>query len=230
MAFRFLDLPYELRQNVLCLALKQVGVLELQHPIWAGEDVYRPALFSVCRLLRREALQAFYEVNLFLWTIDMSAHHRSDPADYPSLRPNEGKDQRSGNLGTDDLAVLPAVPWMYPYLWLHLRHLNVDIYLPPKPTAEWYVEFPRAFQRLVEALDCGRRLDKLQMFFHACYARPIEHPSLAGEQLRALKVLTGFEVRGRVGVSTLSLSREAQKALEDLGKRMKSTSQGLEWQ
>ena len=229
MAFRFLDLPYELRQNILCLALKQVGVLELQRPVWAGEDVYQPALFSVCRLLRREALQAFYEVNLFLWTIDLSARHRSDPAEYHSLRPrNEEKDQRSRSLETDDLAVLPVLPWMYPYLWKHLRHLNVHIYLPPLPIADpalaqvWYVEFPRALERLVEALDCGRRLYELQILFHACYARTTEHPSLAGEQLRALEVLAGFEVRGRVRVRTLSLSREAQMSLEDLGKRMKS--------
>ena len=229
MAFRFLDLPYELRQNILCLALKQVGVLELQRPVWAGEDVYQPALFSVCRLLRREALQAFYEVNLFLWTIDLSARHRSDPAEYHSLRPrNEEKDQRSRSLETDDLAVLPVLPWMYPYLWKHLRHLNVHIYLPPLPIADpalaqvWYVEFPRALERLVEALDCGRRLYELQILVHACYARTTEHPSLAGEQLRALEVLAGFEVRGRVRVRTLSLSREAQRSLEELGKRMKS--------
>ena len=59
-----LGLPYELRQRVLHYALKQRGTIELQHPVWAGLDIFCQPLFQVCHVLRNEALDAFYEVSL----------------------------------------------------------------------------------------------------------------------------------------------------------------------
>ncbi|TKA63917.1 hypothetical protein B0A55_08735 [Friedmanniomyces simplex] len=229
MTSRLLDLPYELRHIILSLALKDKGTVELQHPVWGGEDVYRPALFGVCHSLRRESLQAFYEVNHFLWIIDLSAQHRSDPADYPALRPgDEAEDHEPGSTKQGETTILPALPWEYPHLRKHLRHLNVNIYLPSNLIADvasaqvWFGQFPSALERLVTALDCGRRLDELQILFTA--KRFNTRIALAGEQLKAIEVLSGFKVRGRVRVQTRWDFKEARRSLEnlDLERRMKA--------
>ena len=218
---QLLALPYELRHRILCVALKDNNTIELQYPLWGGEEAFAPPLFQVCRSLRTESLKAFYESNIFLWIIDLSIQHRSDPADYPALQASEPED------GSDD-RLLPALPWEYPALKRDLRHLNVTIYLPPNLVADtesaelWFTKFPDALRRMSVALDYGRRLEELHVLFTA--KRFNTRIPLEGEQIKAIEILEAFQVRGRVRVQMRWDFKEAAKSIKalDLERRMRA--------
>jgi len=223
-----LDLPYELRQRILTLALKQKGTIELQHPVWAGKDVFAQPLFQVCRLLRDEALQAFYETNCFLWIIDSSVTHRSDPAVYASIT-GDARQPEDGSVPSSKTSPLtPTLPWQYPHLKKHLRHLNLNIYLPSNLVADlaaaqaWFTEFPQQLERMIKALDCGCRLAELHTLLTA--KRFNTRIALAGEQLKALNVLTQMKVRGSVKVQTRYDFKEVKASIAslELERRMKA--------
>ncbi|KAK5124357.1 hypothetical protein LTR85_001574 [Meristemomyces frigidus] len=223
----FLDLPAELRQCIFALAVKQQGSIELQHPVWAGQDVFAQPLFQVSRLVRNEALQAFYETSHFLWIIDPSAAHRSDPADYQSMK-HDGTASGCASPVEVSGVLTPARPWNYPHLRKHLRHLNLNVYLPSNLIADataaqaWFVDLPQSLRRLVEALDRGRRLAELQVLFTA--KRINTRIGLAGEQLKAVNVLSEMEVRGTVKIQTRYDFKELRSSILNLGleRRMKA--------
>ncbi|KAK3109491.1 hypothetical protein LTR53_017207 [Teratosphaeriaceae sp. CCFEE 6253] len=171
-SFRLLDLPFELRHRILSCALESPhNALELQSPLWGGAEAYAPPLFRVSRGIRAEALRAFYETNTFLWLVDLSVSHRSDPASYPGLLP--GSETGACDPDKGGAGVLPALPWLYPHLLRHLRHVNVTIYLPqngptdPDAAALRKTAFHAALERLVLALDYGRRLRELRVLLTA---------------------------------------------------------------
>jgi len=221
---RLLALPYELRHRILCWAFSDRNTIELQYPLWGGEEAFAPSLFQVCRSLRTESLRAFYETRTFLWIIDLSVQHRSDPADYPALR----AEKEELDDGGDDAGLLPALPWEYPHLRRDLRHLNLTIYLPPNLIADivsgqlWFHQFPTALRRMVQALDYGRRLEELHVLFTA--KRFNTRIPLEGEQIKAIEELANFRVRGRVRVQSRWDFKEAARSINglDLPRRMKA--------
>lgn len=188
-----LSLPSELRQRVLQLALKQDDTIELQHPVWYGQGIFFQPLFSVCHLLRSESLQAFYEVNTFLWIMDHDLKRRSDPADYPLARGYDGDEDECPHVLT------PTLPWEYPDLMVDLRCLYLNIYLPSDGENEqWTNALPRRLERLVNVLDRGSRLSEFHVEFTAARFNAVV--SLTGNQSETLDVLAGMQVRGKVRV------------------------------
>jgi len=222
-----LTLPYELRQRILHFALARKGTVELQTPLWAERATFTHPLFHTTRALRTEALQAFYETNTFLWIVDSLAglSARSDPTEYP-LNSTFDPQSLDGNDGPYPL--IPAVPWRYPHLLKHLRRLQLNIYLPSNLTADvasgraWLETLPAALQRLVDALDQGRRLEELHVLLTA--KRFSGRVALAGEQLKAIDVLARMRVRGVVRVQTRFDFKEVKTSIETLEweKRMKA--------
>ncbi|KAK5168846.1 uncharacterized protein LTR77_006155 [Saxophila tyrrhenica] len=83
-----LNLPYELRQRILRYAThRHEGWFDIQSTKVSQDMKFRSgslcAIFAVSRSLRDEALEAFYSINSFLWTIEVDNETRSDPCDYP---------------------------------------------------------------------------------------------------------------------------------------------------
>lgn len=72
MPVSLLDLPYELREQILAAVLCHEDSIILQCPV-ETRDVFTPAVTQVCKLLREEAVRVFYHVNTFVWTIDPEA-------------------------------------------------------------------------------------------------------------------------------------------------------------
>lgn len=68
----FLDLPYELREQILAAVLYSENSINLQY-IAESPDVFTPPVMQVCKWLREEAVRVFYHVNTFVWTIDPEA-------------------------------------------------------------------------------------------------------------------------------------------------------------
>lgn len=68
----FLDLPYELREQILAAVLYYENSINLQY-IAESPDVVTPPVMQVCKWLREEAVRVFYHVNTFVWTIDPEA-------------------------------------------------------------------------------------------------------------------------------------------------------------
>ena len=67
-----LNLPYELREQILAAVLYHETSIKLQYPV-ENPNVFTPPVTQVCKLLREEAVRAFYHVNTFVWTIDPEA-------------------------------------------------------------------------------------------------------------------------------------------------------------
>ncbi|RMX81245.1 hypothetical protein D0868_16016 [Hortaea werneckii] len=207
-----LNLPRELRHRILLFTLEQPGNIELQQPMWASKGHYAQPVFQVSRLLRCEALQAFYEGNSFLWILDLLAVERSDPS---SILPP---------------SLIPVLPWEYPFLRTHLRRLHVNIYLPSNLTGDfnasqaWLTAMPIQLKRLVEVLDHGRRLQELTVLVTANTKRFNTRISLESEQLKALEVLSEMEIRGNVSIRTRHDFRAARVSIDSLGleKKMKA--------
>ncbi|KAI7210795.1 hypothetical protein KC333_g8029 [Hortaea werneckii] len=226
-----LNLPRELRHRILLFTLKQPGNIELQHPMWASKGHYAQPVFQVSRLLRCEALQAFYEGNSFLWILDLLAVERSDPSRYISMSSDETQhDATPAQNSTSPPSLIPVLPWEYPFLRNHLRHLHLNIYLPSNLTGDftasqaWLTAMPIQLKRLVEVLDHGRRLQDLTVLVTANTKRFNTRISLESEQLKALDVLGEMEVRGHVSIRTRHDFRAARVSVDSLGleKKMKA--------
>ena len=67
-----LNLPYELREQILGAILHHENCIKLQYPA-ENPGVFTPAVTQVCKLLRDEAVPVFYHINTFVWTIDPEA-------------------------------------------------------------------------------------------------------------------------------------------------------------
>lgn len=202
MTTTILSLPFELRKRILEIALRQEGTVELQTPVWAGSQVFAQSLFQTCRLLRDEALEAFYETNDFLWIIDTENESRSDPATYQQ---SARRDMSSGELTSrKGTPLMPVLPWEYPKLFLDLRYLRVNIWV----RGEGNVSATNSrLSAMVEALDHGRRLAGIH-FLVIAERQPSRTPSmidqrLAWETLRSMKVRGSIEVRTRYWVETI---------------------------
>ncbi|KAI6866929.1 hypothetical protein KC338_g4609 [Hortaea werneckii] len=223
-----LNLPRELRHRILLFALEQNGNIELQQPMWASKGYFAQPAFQVCQLLRREALQAFYEGNCFLWIIDLAVE-RSDPAKYVSMITEMEHDEKASQSSTIS-SPIPVLPWEYPHLRNRLRHLHVNIYLPSNligdvsASQSWLTEMPTRLRQFVEALDRGRRLQDLTVLITANTKRFNTRISLEGEQLKALDVLSEMEIKGNVSVRTRHDFRAAKVSIDslELEKKMKA--------
>ena len=223
-----LNLPRELRHRILLFALEQNGNIELQQPMWASKGYFAQPAFQVCQLLRREALQAFYEGNCFLWIIDLAVE-RSDPAKYVSMITEMEHDEKAAQSSTIS-SPIPVLPWEYPHLRNRLRHLHVNIYLPSNligdvsASQSWLTEMPTRLRQFVEALDRGRRLQDLTVLITANTKRVNTRISLEGEQLKALDVLSEMEIKGNVSVRTRHDFRAAKVSIDslELEKKMKA--------
>ncbi|KAI7198538.1 hypothetical protein KC343_g1227 [Hortaea werneckii] len=223
-----LNLPRELRHRILLFTLEQHGNIEVQQPMWASKGYYAQPIFQVCRLLRREALQAFYEGNCFLWIIDLAVE-RSDPSKYVSMISETEQDQKAFQSSTMT-SLIPVLPWEYPYLRNHLRHLHVNIYLPSnligdvRASQSWLAEMPTRLKQFVEVLDQGERLQDLTVLVTANTRRFNTRISLEGEQLKALDVLSEMEIKGNVSIRTRHDFRAAKVSIDslDLEKKMKA--------
>lgn len=69
MTASLLTLPYELREQIITYLLYQQQSIKLQYPL-ESLAVFRPSIMQVCKSLRKEAVEIFYRVNTFTWTID----------------------------------------------------------------------------------------------------------------------------------------------------------------
>lgn len=224
-----LDLPFELRQRVLAFALQEDGTVELQHPLWASEQVYFQPLFQVCQLLRDEALQAFYENNHFLWIVDVAVQ-RSDPARYASMMIGEGETFSQDCYSRGQTPLIPTLPWEYPHLKKHLRRLHVNVYLPSNfvgdatASQDWLKGMPERLHGLVRAVDSGRRLSALTVLITANTKRFNTRISLEGEQLKVLNILGGMQIKGRVNVQTRYDFKAVRASIDglELEKKMKA--------
>ncbi|KAI6894946.1 hypothetical protein KC318_g11631 [Hortaea werneckii] len=225
-----LNLPRELRHRILLFTLEQHGNIELQQPMWASKGHYAQPIFQVSRLLRREALQAFYEGNCFLWILDLLAVERSDPSRYISMTSDETQHDATTSQNSISPSLIPVLPWEYPFLRTHLRHLHLNMYLPSNLTGNfnasqaWLTEMPIQLKRLVEVLDHGRRLQDLTVLVTANTKRFNTRISLEDEQLKALEVLSEMEIRGNVSIRTRHDFRAARVSIDSLGleKKMKA--------
>jgi hypothetical protein len=72
MSSPLLNLPYELREQILAAVLYHEYSIKLQYPT-ENRNLFTPAITQVCKLLREEAVRVFYHVNTFVWTIDPEA-------------------------------------------------------------------------------------------------------------------------------------------------------------
>lgn len=217
----FLDLPFELRNYILTLVLRQTGTIELQHPLWAGLQVFAQPLFKVNRSVRDEALDAFYEVNDFLWVIDTEHRMRSDPARYPEATnsiPN-GK-FNGGNIRPEIGSPLtPVFPWEFPRLWKCLRRLQVNVYLPHGKCA---FALQESLRDLVRVLDRGRRLAAFHLLV-TTKGSVSRNSWDVGACCEALEVLADMVVRGSVEVQTRHYPIEIRRGVWNLNlsRRMK---------
>jgi len=225
----FLDLPTEVRQVILQHALKQTGTLEMQTPMWAGHDVFHQPLFAVHSLVRAESLEAFYKVNTFLWMVDRCGTlPRSDPAGYPGMgsQPEWWQPDHEGEVATT-CGLTVAVPWLYPDLKKHLRHLQLNIALPsniaPSTFAldeqelemTWNEGLSSTLRSVIDALDRGRTLDSLSILFTGSKFFN-GRVALTTQQLEVLEVLAEFQVRHRVSISTRLDFKEAGQSVRSL--------------
>ncbi|CAK4031714.1 Hypothetical predicted protein [Lecanosticta acicola] len=212
-----LDLPYELRQSILQYTLRQQRTLQLQSPLCAGLHVFAQPLFHVCRPLRDEALDAFYQSNDFLWVIDTEHTLRSFPSSYPSPTPV----LHDGESVHPDLEapLTPILPWQYPRLMKNLRRLQINVYLPQARDA-WALQ--ERLTALVNALDKGRRLAAFHILVTA--KRRAAQIPLTMPERTALEVLAEMEVRGKVDVQTRYSFRAVTAGVQslDLQRRMKA--------
>jgi len=212
----FLDLPYEIRQIILQHSLCQKGTIEIQHPVWAGLRVFAQPLFRVSRLVRNEALQAFYETNDFLWIIDTEHKLRSNPTTYPAPTAFV----HNGRYITPEIdpVLTPILPFQYPHLFKHLRHLQINVYLPQESDAS---ALETQLDAMVKSLDGGRRL----MTFHVLITakRRAAQIPLTLEEQRALETLAQMKVRGCVNVTTRYYFRAVSLGVRamNLDRRMK---------
>jgi hypothetical protein len=209
-----LSLPYELRQQILRFCLLESGTIELQRPLWVGHETFTQPLFRTSKQLREEALEAFYKANTFVWVVDVGKKpDRTDPATYPLA-----------HAGGSSRTAMSALPWYYPKLLQHLRHLRLNVYLPPSDSEDaWFYPLKEALARLVIATDQGRRLNTLQVLFISRFYRV---NTLSTTQLDVLGTLAEMKVPGRVELVT-RYDLEGVKASIDslqLEKKMRASS------
>ena len=213
-----LSLPFELRQHIFGFALKEVGTIELTHPLWTVPQAFSQPLFLTSKKVRDEGLEAFYKANVFLWIID-DEEWRSNPADYAHAH--------SHNRGSS--RITPALPWDYPYLLQHLRHLHINICLPREGNEKaWRSHLQSSLSRLVEALDGGRRVRSVAILFTSRRINKLLHP-LSSQHLKVLNTLSQMEVRGTVEIRTRYGLQPVKAGIESLGleKAMKSASTNM---
>ncbi|KAK4497654.1 hypothetical protein PRZ48_010307 [Zasmidium cellare] len=214
-----LDLPTEVRLSILGHALRQPGTLELQHPVWTGLQDFCQPLFHVCRSLRQEALEAFYGTNDFLWIVDTENRLRSDPSTYPA--PAAVVDKGKYVQPSVDTLLTPVLPWEYPHLFHHLRHLQINLYLPQDSDASALHDRLTA---LVKATDRGKRLAEFHVLITG-KRRGSQMPLSAGER-DALEVLAQMEVRGCVEVQTRYYFRAVSAGVRALDLQRRMTEMG----
>jgi hypothetical protein len=140
----------------------------------------------------------------------------------PSSFPEERCDDNAKHYGPSG-SLISSLPWQHPDMLRNLRHLRLNLYLPPQHNiALWSGKFGKQLSQFVEAVDHGRRLQDFKVLFGTWH----KIRELGGPQTAALSILERMQVRGTVQVRTRSLDRDGKAFVQrlDLERRMRVTS------
>ena len=105
------------------------------------------------------------------------------------------------------------LPWRFPHVMLHLRHLRLNLYLPnPYSTRLWEEVLSGRLTKFVQAIGNGGRLKGLKILiatWHHFHIISIRHTAVLG-------ILEQIRVQGHVQVKTRSISEKLRAALQGL--------------
>lgn len=203
-----LRLPLELRQRILHFAL---GITDDSKSLYFTKsmksDGWNPAVFRVCRSLRDEALEAFYQTNSFTFVIGPHATGISNPLTYPHSVEHSS--------GTPPLE--SALPWQYPYIFSNLRHLHLDVYvtcISDDQEDYWTGELNSRLDKLIDLFERGHKLRELHLTVHAyCIVEP---PALTPELTAPLDKLAALQIRGELEVELATNDNLSEKIFNDM--------------
>lgn len=182
-----MTIPAELRQIILRYVLAVDGCISIKQPIWTTKDVYVPAVTQVCRSLRGEAIEAFYNVNVFMCHVDCrNGGHDTTTSVLSGARMAE--EQVAGSL-------TPCLPWQYPRLSHDLRRIIIIVKLETLQTLETSTFLESNLTSIVEELRYGSRLS---LFHLRVGPHPFAAHSFFNEE--AWRPLMNMRVRGDVRV------------------------------
>lgn len=146
---------------------------------------------------------------------------QEEPVD-PSTFPLEEHYDNSKEYGPHG-PLVSILPWRYPNMLANLRHIRLNLKLPPQhDVALWTDKLSKQLSSFVAALDGGRKLKSLKILVGTWHKlRQLEQP-----QLNALGILEKMQVRGTLQVRTMSLDHHGKAAVQglDLERRMKANS------
>lgn len=193
-----LQLPTEIRHSIYRHALKLDGSIEIQHPLWVRHRDYAQPLFRVCRSVRTDALQAFYETNDFIWAIT--------PSDEPttSLTPTE-----------------LALSWTLSEVSQYLRFIQLKINLSFDVGGRKVERLKHLLQEFISLTNYGRKIARLavSIVLHGSHY----YSGLPFPERTALLLLQSMKVKGRVEFRILGASRTCATEINelDLPRKMK---------
>lgn len=246
-----LTLPYELRELILQLALKQRGMavpderlssilltdpvtLELQFPIWTSLGPYSEPLFQVCRSLRTEALEAFYKVRLPAWkTCDMALiffqtneflwriDARHRTLSDPADYPAPARRVRD-RVGSWEPIFNPPLTPLLPWEYPDLMRQLRNLHV--ELYLPNYKQLPRLkakIEGLVRATDRGRTLKNVRVSITASGRSII----FSTRDVEAVEMLCGMEISGKVVVEARTHFAGMKNSVDrlELARRMKNS-------
>ena len=154
---------------------------------------------------------------LLCYILTIAQEELTEPSTFP-LEQCENNVKHFGPSGP----LISSLPWQYPHMLANLRHLRLNLNLPPQhDVALWTDKLSKQLTRFVEAIDHGQRLKDFKILIGTWHKlRELGEPQSA-----ALNVLERMQVRGSVQVRTSSLDRDGKASVQrlDLGRRMKAT-------
>jgi hypothetical protein len=105
------------------------------------------------------------------------------------------------------------LPWRFPDVMLHLRHLRLNLYLPnPYSTRLWEEVLSGRLTKFVQAIGNGGRLKDLKVLIATWYHFHI----ITIQQTAVLGILEQIRVQGHVQVKTRSISEKLRAVLQGL--------------
>jgi hypothetical protein len=141
-----------------------------------------------------------------------------DPTTFP-LKLSEDNSKDYGPPGP----LVSSLPWRYSHMLSNLRHLRLNLYLPPQHDLTlWTDKFGKQLASFVEAVDQGQKLRDFKILIGTWHkVRELGQP-----QLEALGTLEQMQIRGTVQVRTRSLDLDGKAVVQrlDLEHRMRNTS------
>ena len=151
---------------------------------------------------------------LTLWQIDAA-----DPAAFP-LQPPSNCPKEYGPCGP----LISSLPWQYPDMLSNLRHLRLNLYLPPQHDATmWSERFSKQLSSFVEAIEQGVRLRDFKILIGTWHGIR----DLGAPQMAAFDLLAQMQVRGTVQVRTRSLDIQGKAVVQQLDLERRLRASGL---